>query len=259
VFMDLSGFISLFGAIAVIIIGMALAGSPMQFVDPASFFIVIGGGIGTLFFSYPLKKMSDLLGVMRVVFRKQHLDVNEVRPVMVSFAEKARREGLLALEDDLAELNDEFLQKGLQLVVDGTDPEVVEDIMKKELDYIHDRHQWGAGVMDHMAGIFPALGMIGTLIGLVVMLGNLQNPDQLGPSMAVALITTFYGAVVANVVVAPMGERLRTKNDEEILQKELMIEGVLSIQAGDNPRIVEEKLKAFLKRSDLDEEEQGPA
>lgn len=254
--MDFSGILSIVGTIGVIIVGMTLAGSPAAFIDPASFFIVIGGGIGTLFFSYPLKKCFDLIGVVKVVFRKQQLDVNEVRPVMVSFAEKARREGLLALEDDLAELNDEFLQKGLQLVVDGTDPEVVEDIMTKELDYLHERHQWGAGVMDHMAGIFPAIGMIGTLIGLVVMLGNLDNPDQLGPSMAVALITTFYGALVANVVAAPMGERLRTKNQQEVLQKELMIEGVLSIQAGDNPRIVEEKLKAFLKKSDLEEEEE---
>lgn len=253
--MDIGGILSIVGTFAVIIVGMFLAGSPAAFVDAASFFIVIGGGVGTLFFSYPLDKSIEAFKVMGVIFRSQELDVNEVRPVMVSFAEKARREGLLALEDDLAELNDEFLKKGLQLVVDGTDPEVVEDIMTKELDYIHDRHQWGAGVMGHMAGIFPAIGMIGTLIGLVVMLGNLDNPDQLGPSMAVALITTFYGAVVANIIFAPMEERLKTKNKAEVLQKELMIEGVLSIQAGDNPRIVEEKLKAFLKKSDIEEED----
>ncbi|MFB6344706.1 MAG: motility protein A [bacterium] len=255
--MDISGILSIVGTFGVIIVGMIMAGNPIMFVDPASFFIVIGGGFGALLFSYPLSKCIELLSVLKVVFRKQQLDVNEVRPVMVSFAEKARREGLLALEDDLAELNDDFLQKGLQLVVDGTDPEVVEDILTKELDYIHERHQFGAGVMDHMAGLFPALGMIGTLIGLVVMLGNLDNPDQLGPSMAVALITTFYGAVVANVVAAPMGERLRAKNDSEVLQKELMIEGILSIQAGDNPRIVEEKLKAFLRISDIEEEEEA--
>lgn len=255
--MDLSGILALVGTFGVIIVGMMLAGNPAMFLDPASFFIVIGGGIGALFFSYPLKKCLDLGGILKVVFRKQELDVNEVRPVMVSFAEKARREGLLALEDDLAELNDEFLRKGLQLVVDGTDPEVVEDILTKELDYIHERHQFGAGVMDHMAGLFPALGMIGTLIGLVVMLGNLDNPDQLGPSMAVALITTFYGAVMANVVASPMAERLKTKNESEVLQKELMIEGILSIQAGDNPRIVEEKLKAFLKKSEIEEEEEA--
>ncbi len=254
--MDLSGILSLVGTIGVIIIGMSLAGSPAAFIDPASFFIVFGGGFGTLMFSYPLKKCFDLIGVFKVVFRKQELDVNEVRPVMVSFAEKARREGLLALEDDLNELNDEFLQKGLQLVVDGTDPEVVEDIMTKELDYIHDRHKWGADVMGHLAGVLPAIGMIGTLIGLVVMLGNLQNPDELGPSMAVALITTFYGALLANVVAAPMEERLKTKNKQEVLQKELMIEGVLSIQSGDNPRIVEEKLKAYLKKSDLEEQDE---
>lgn len=255
--MDLGGVLSIVGTFAVIIVGMIMAGNPVMFVDPASFFIVIGGGIGALFFSYPVDKCLEMIGILGVVFRSQDLDVNEVRPVLVSFAEKARREGLLALEDDLAELNDEFLQKGLQLVVDGTDPEVVEDILSRELDYIHERHQFGAGVMEHMAGLFPALGMIGTLIGLVVMLGNLDNPDQLGPSMAVALITTFYGAVMANVVAAPMAERLSTKSDAEILQKELMIEGILSIQAGDNPRIVEEKLKAFLKRSDIDEQEEG--
>lgn len=254
--MDISGIISVISTFGVIIIGMAIAGSPARFVDAASFFIVIGGGIGTLFFSYPLKKCIELIQVLKVVFRSQQLDVNEVRPVMVSFAEKARREGLLALEDDLVELNDRYLRKGLQLVVDGTDPDVVEEIMRKELHYLNRRHSFGSGVMDHLAGVFPSLGMIGTLIGLVVMLGNLENPDQLGPSMAVALITTFYGAVIANVVAAPMGERLRTKSEEEKLQKELMIEGVLSIQAGDNPRIVEEKLKAFLRESDLDADEQ---
>lgn len=253
--MDLSSILSIVGTFGVILIGMLLAGSPMAFVDPAAAFIVIGGVTGTFFISYPMNKVLEFGGVIKAYFTKQNLDVDEVRPVMVSFAEKARREGLLALEDDLEELDDEFLKKGIQLVVDGTDPELVEQIMKTELQYINDRHSWGAGAFDHLAAVSPALGMIGTLIGLVIMLGNLDNPDALGPSMAVALITTFYGAVLANVVFSPMAERLNTKNDAELLQKKLMIEGVLSIQAGDNPRIVEEKLKAFLKDAESSDEE----
>jgi chemotaxis protein MotA len=253
--MDISSILSFIGTFAVIFIGMLLAGSPAAFIDAPAAFIVIGGVTGAFFISYPMNKIIEFGGVLKAFFTKQNLDVDEVRPVMVSFAEKARREGLLALEDDLEELDDEFLKKGIQLVVDGTDPELVEQIMKTELQYINDRHSWGTGALDHLAAISPALGMIGTLIGLIIMLGNLDNPDQLGPSMAVALITTFYGAVMANVVFSPMSERLSTKNDAELLQKKLMIEGVLSIQAGDNPRIVEEKLKAFLKDAESGEEE----
>ncbi len=252
--MDLSSIVSVIGTMGVIFIGMAIAGNPIMFIDGASFFIVIGGGVGAFFISYPMDKCIEFISVLKVVFSGQQLDVDEVRPVMVSFAEKARREGLLALEDDLQELDDEFLRKGIQLVVDGTDPELVEQIMRTELNYIDKRHEFGSGAMVHMAGLFPALGMIGTLIGLVVMLANLDDPDALGPSMAVALITTFYGAVVANALCAPMGQRLSMKNDEEILQKELMIEGVLAIQAGENPRIVEEKLKAFLPEGKVGEE-----
>ncbi len=257
--MDVSSVISVIATIGVIIIGMFIASSGrlIMFVDPSSIFIVIGGGIGAFFISYPLDKCKRFISVLKVVFASQELDVNEVRPVMVSFAEKARREGLLALEDDLQELDDEFLRKGIQLVVDGTDPELVEQIMRTELEQIDDRHGFGSGVMTHMAGLFPSLGMIGTLIGLIVMLANLDNPDALGPSMAVALITTFYGAVIANALAAPMGQRLSTKNDDEILQKELMIEGVLAIQAGENPRIVEEKLKAYLPASQITEEEES--
>ncbi|MGM0380898.1 MAG: motility protein A [bacterium] len=255
--MDISSILALIGTFGVILIGMFIAGQITMFVDPASVFIVIGGGIGAFFLSYPLDKCLKFLSVIKMVFTKQQLDVDEVRPVMVSFAEKARREGLLALEDDLQELDDEFLRKGIQLVVDGTDPELVEQIMRTELEQIDERHSFGSGAMVHMAGLFPALGMIGTLIGLVTMLAQMDNPDALGPAMAVALITTLYGAILANVVCAPMGERLSSKNNKELLQKELMIEGVLAIQAGENPRIVEEKLKAYLPESKISEEESG--
>ncbi len=255
--MDLSSIISIIATLAVILIGMWIAseGALIMFVDAASFFIVIGGGLGAFFISYPLNKCRKFLSVLGVVATSQDLEVNEVRPVMVSFAEKARREGLLALEDDLQELDDEFLRKGIQLVVDGTDPELVEQIMRTELEQIDQRHGFGNGAMLHMAGLFPSLGMIGTLIGLIVALAHLDDPDALGPAMAVALLTTFYGAVMANALCAPIGERLSIKNEEEILQKELMIEGVLAIQAGENPRIVEEKLKAFLPASQVMSEE----
>ena len=165
---------------------------------------------------------------------------------IVSFAEKARREGLLALESDVSELDNEFMKKSIQLVVDGTDPELVKAILDTEIGVREDRHLSNKAVFDTMAELAPAYGMIGTLIGLIAMLGNLQDVSALGPGMAVALITTMYGSMVANMFAGPISKKLAARSAQQIAAMELMVEGILAIQAGENPRIVEEKLKVFL-------------
>jgi chemotaxis protein MotA len=163
---------------------------------------------------------------------------------------------LLALEEDASQLDDEFMRKSIQLVVDGTDPELVKSILDTEIGLLEERHSANKSYLDSMGELGPAYGMLGTLIGLIQMLGNLDDPSALGPGMAVALVTTFYGSVMANMISIPLSKKLAQNSSREILCRELMVEGILSIQAGENPRIVEEKLKVFLQpkmRKQLDE------
>lgn len=165
---------------------------------------------------------------------------------IIELSSVARRDGLLALEEAGNKAEDEFLKKGIMLIVDGTDPELVRNIMETELTFLEERHAEGRGLYDAMGSYAPAFGMIGTLIGLINMLQQLDDPSSVGPQMAVALITTFYGSVMANAIFIPIAAKLKIKSKQEILMKELVVEGLLSIQAGENPRIIEEKLKTFI-------------
>ncbi|MDE6231731.1 MAG: MotA/TolQ/ExbB proton channel family protein, partial [Lachnospiraceae bacterium] len=165
---------------------------------------------------------------------------------IIELSNIARKEGLLALEEAANELEDEFMKKGILLIVDGTDPEMVRSIMENEMICIEDRHKKVIGFYDNVASMGPAWGMIGTLIGLINMLKNLQDISSVGPNMSTALVTTFYGSLLANWVATPVANKLRLNNSTEIMLKEVMIEGLLSIQAGENPRVIEEKLKSFL-------------
>lgn len=196
--------------------------------------------------SYPLTTFLEVASIAKNAFQTQQQDLSETINTIVRFADKARREGLLALDEDADALDDLFLQKGIRLVVDGTTPELVRNILETELAFIAQRHKMGQSVFETMGAFAPAFGMLGTLIGLIQMLVNLDSPDAIGPGMATALVTTFYGSVLANLVCLPIANKLKTRSTEEIYVKEAIIEGVLSIQAGDNPRIVEEKLKSFL-------------
>ncbi len=166
--------------------------------------------------------------------------------MLVNFSEKARREGLLALEDDVDEIDDEFLKKGIQLVVDGTDPELVRNILNAELTALDQRHFEGKDLYEQWGFLTPAFGLIGTLIGLIVMLSRLEDKSSIGAGMSVALLTSLYGAILANLMFLPMAKKLEMSNNEELLMKEIMIEGILSIQSGDNPRIVKDKLASYL-------------
>jgi chemotaxis protein MotA len=211
-----------------------------------SFFIVIGGTVGALFMSFPLAVILGIPKIMMKAVKNEVPDFAELIHMLVQFSEKARKEGLLAIEADIESIDDDFVKKGIQLVVDGTDPELVKSILDNEVNFTNERHDQGKGIMKAGEALGPAFGMIGTLIGLILMLGALDDPSTLGPKMAVALITTFYGSFIANVFFGPVATKLEYYNAQEILHRELSIEGILSLQAGDNPKVLEEKLKSFL-------------
>jgi len=176
---------------------------------------------------------------------------------IIELSNVARKEGLLSLEEASAELEDPFLKKGVLLIVDGTDPELVRAIMETELTSVDSRHRKKIAFWDDLGAIVPAWGMIGTLIGLINMLQQMNDPSSIGPSMAVALITTLYGSMLANWICFPIAAKLKSKNEEEMVIKEIMIEGLLSIQAGENPRVIEEKLKSFLTPAEKAEMEEA--
>lgn len=244
--MDIATLLGFIVGSALIVWGMAQGGSGLaMFVNIPSVAIVIGGGLSAVMVCFPLPQVIGAMKVVKNAFLPQTLDTSNIVGTIVSFAEKARREGLLTLEEDAAELNNDFLQKAIQLVVDGTDPELVRDILEIELAFLEDRHKLGKDIFEQLGVFFPAFGMIGTLIGLIAMLANLDDPSSIGAGMAVALLTTFYGAVLANFVALPIAKKLSVRSQEEVLMRQVIVEGVLSIQNGENPRIVHEKLKAF--------------
>ncbi|MDR0305793.1 MAG: MotA/TolQ/ExbB proton channel family protein [Chitinispirillales bacterium] len=219
------------------------------FIDLPSIYIVLGGSSAATLAAFPASKMINSLSVARNVFFVASKSPVEVIKQLVEFAEQARREGILALESRANEIKDEFLKKGIQLAVDGTEPDLIKDILETDISFTEDRHAEGAKLFDFMGFMAPAFGMMGTSVGLVLMLGNLSDVESIGPNMAVALITTFYGSVMANMFCIPIVEKLKNYSRKEILIRELMLEGIMSLQSGDNPRIVEQKLTSFLEPS----------
>lgn len=242
--MDLATLIGL--TLGVICMFVGMGGQFGIYINVPSLFITVGGTFASVIISYPLKDSLSLLGVVKNAFFAGEQPVQDVIALLVKFAERARREGILALEKQMEEVKDTFLKNGIQLAVDGTEPELLKEIMETELSYLDGRHKNWKGMFDQFAALSPAWGMLGTLIGLIAMLSQLDNPDALGPGMAVSLITTFYGSLMANYIFIPLGNKLDGKSKDEILIKELMIMGILSIQSGDNPRIVEQKLNSFI-------------
>lgn len=246
--MDIATIGGLIAGFVFIALGIIFAkGNVMMFLDPASVMITLGGSFAALCISNSLGKILGVWNVARNAFFPTSYNPDEMIITLVSFSEKARREGLLALEDDLDELDDDFLRKGIQLVVDGTDPELVRRIMETELEHIMSRHDEMRKIFEDWALFAPAFGMIGTLMGLILMLVNIEDKSAIGPGMSAALITTFYGAIVANLIMQPLANKLEIGGNEEALLKLIMIEGTLSIQSGDNPRIVKDKLISYLE------------
>ena len=217
----------------------------------ASIFIVFGGVIASTIVSYPLDALKNLGKLMGNAFKLKKVDFQADIENIVKIANVARREGILALEESVSEMNDPFMQKGIMLIIDGSDPELVKSVLETELVFVRERHSSGQAILLQMSSFSPAYGMIGTLVGLINMLRKLDDPSSLGPSMAVALVTTFYGVVLANLLFTPLAKKLAAQSADECLRKEMVLEGILSIQDGENPRIIREKLNAFLPHSQV--------
>jgi len=235
----LAGFMLIFAAIY-------LGGGGGAFINVPAVLITVGGTVSATLVHFP---MGEVFRIISVVKRTFTIAVPEARGVihrMVEFARVARRDGVLALEDSLSQVGDDFLTKGLQLLVDGAEVEQIREIMGIELDSIERRHRVGSNILSFMGEAAPAFGMIGTLIGLVQMLRQLEDPSQIGIGMATALLTTFYGALLANLLFIPLAGKLRTRSKEEVTVREMMIEGLVGIQTSLQPRELEDKLVSFL-------------
>jgi chemotaxis protein MotA len=217
-----------------------------QFYDPEGVIVIFGGSICVLMISYPTSVLKAIPKIILKTVFGSKIHLPEIIEMMVNFATTARRDGLLALEEKLKELKDPFLLRGIQMIIDGITPESVRAILNTELDQMGVRHMVGKGVIEYIGSAAPALGMCATLIGLVRMLANLSDPSSLGPSMSVALVATFYGATLANFICIPLGNKLHDNNLEEMLGRQLMIEGILAIQSGENPNVIRERLMSFL-------------
>lgn len=245
--MDLSSIIGLVLGFAMLIGGFLLEGGHFtSLLEPTAAMIVFGGTAGATIASFSMDDIKQVPTLFKIMFTEKKYEVNELISILTGFAEKARREGLLSLERETTAIDDEFLRQGIQLVVDGTDPALVRDILETQIDFTEQRHKIGADIFEAAGGYSPTMGIIGTVMGLVHVLSNLADPESLGPSIAVAFIATLYGVAFANVAWLPIGHKLKLKSKQERFMREIGLEGILSIQAGDNPSIVREKLRAFL-------------
>jgi len=229
------------------VLGAIFMGSGLNvFINIPSLCIVLGGTIGVTLIAYPLRDFLSVIKVVQKALFTKNISATELISKFTSFASKTRKEGILALESEIKEVKDEFLKKGVQLSIDGLEPQQIQNILDTEIDFVRDRHKLGADLFTSMGTFAPAMGMIGTLIGLVQMLQSMDDPSTIGPAMAVALLTTFYGSLMANICCMPIAGKLKTRSKEEMLTKEMTIQGIMSLSNGDNPRILEQKLLAFL-------------
>jgi len=213
--------------------------------------LVIGGAVLTTLIAFPGGRLRSLGDLLRNAFAVQTRSSQELVILLVAMAEIARRDGLLALDKPVAGLKDEFLKRAMRMAIDGMDARMIESICRAEMESVDLRHTYGVRFIESIGRSAPVFGMIGTLIGLVIMLGRMNDPTQIGPGMAVALLTTLYGLVLANVFCLPLARNLSHRSSEELLNKTIALAGVLAIHAGDNPRIVEQKLRAFVPGSVL--------
>lgn len=217
-----------------------------NFMDPLSIVIVFGGTFATLMIMFPASQFTHIFKHLRIIFMPNQYKPTSYIEVLVECAKKARINGLLALEEDLADMKDPFMKQSIQMIVDSVDPEKVKIQMSEWMDSIDERHAQERAFYDKGCSLAPAFGMIGTLIGLINMMKSLEDTASVGPNMAVALVTTFYGSILANIVFAPISNKLRVRHEEEYLCLSIVSEGVQAIQAGENPNIIQEKLMRML-------------
>ncbi|MEM7229461.1 MAG: motility protein A [Planctomycetota bacterium] len=257
--MDIATVVGVILGSFLILLAVLLGGSLMAYIDPASVLIVVGGGLAATMTSFTLAKFLKLPKVVLLTVFGKTEDPGKLVEQLVELAEIARRDGILALEASTENIDDPFLVRGISMAVDGSDPEVIEAIMETELENLMDRHAAGKGLLDAVGRFAPAFGMIGTLIGLVAMLSNMDDPAKIGSGMAAALLTTLYGALLANVLALPLADKLGRLSADEVLNKTIIIQGVMAIQSGENPRNVQSKLLTFLPPTERPEEEQKQA
>ncbi|MDH3346564.1 MAG: MotA/TolQ/ExbB proton channel family protein [Desulfobulbaceae bacterium] len=244
--MDLATIIGMIAAFGLMIMAILQGGSLLIFLDTPSALIVIGGSIGVAMINYPIADILSAANVVKHAFMIKEQSVNNLISQLMDFANKARKEGILSLQSAMNKIDDEFLVKALQMAVDGQEPQELKLMLNTEINYIEERHTKGADIFTSLGNISPAMGMVGTLIGLVQMLQTMDDPSSIGPAMAVALLTTFYGSVISNVICNPIAGKLKTRSKTELLQKILIVEGMESILSGENPRIMEQKLHAYI-------------
>ncbi len=262
--MDLASLIGVIAGIVLCVFGIVVDTMDFSiiggFINPPSVLITLGGSLASVLTSNTLNEFINGLKCITLAFKTSNANLENAIKQIIDLSNVARKEGLLALEEAAQEIEDPFMKKGILLIVDGTDPELVKGIMETELDCMDSRHEKVIKVWGQWASMGPAWGMIGTLIGLVNMLNDMSDPSVIGPAMAVALLTTLYGSLIANWIATPVADKLKVNNEQEIMLKSIMIEGLLSIQAGENPRVIEEKLKSFLApsvREGMNEENEG--
>jgi len=244
--MDLSTLIGIVSGAMLVLVSILMGGSAAIFVHIPSMLMVFGGAIAATLISYKLKHVTGVMGVLQKTLKMDVSDNQAIVEKLTELARLVRREGALALDEEVRKIEDPFMRGGLEMVIDGSDSDTVRDIMELELSYLMERHKLGQGIFNALGMYAPAFGMIGTLVGLIAMLQQLEDPSNIGGGMAVALITTFYGALGSNLIFIPLAKKLKTKSDEEVVIKEMIIEGVLSIQRGDHPNNVSRKLYSFL-------------
>lgn len=245
--MDLVTVLGLVMAFGLILAAILVGGPLGAFIDVPSMLIVVFGSVAALMIAFPGGQLKTFPSVVRHAFFAKKRDPSKILAVMQEMSNRVRKEGgLLALEDMAGNLEDEFLKRGVQMIVDGYDPQAIQEVLYLEIDKISDRHSSGVDMFDALGAYAPAMGMIGTLVGLVQMLQNMSDPSAIGPAMAVALLTTFYGSVIANLIAIPLGKKLALRSGEEVAEKTLMAHGLLSILVGENPRFMSERLNVQL-------------
>jgi chemotaxis protein MotA len=249
--MDITTIVGTLVAFAAVFAAMMMGegGGMGTFLDVPSLALVFGGTFAVTLMNFPMGEIKQILKVMMVTTMHKSATPSQEISRIVSYANLARKEGLLALESKLQEVDDPFFAKGIQLVIDGFNADTVRDIMDLEAEWQRQRHSMGKKLLDQMGAFAPAFGMIGTLVGLVLMLQNLDDPSKIGGGMATALLTTLYGAMASNMVFLPLAGKLEVRAKQEALLRELMIEGIVAIQSGEKPQLIKEKLKGFLSPS----------
>ena len=244
--MDIATIIGILSGLGLVLFTIIQGGNLEIFIHLPSMMIVGGGAMAATLVNFPLKEVIGVMGVVKKAFTSDDTQATDIIDIFVNLSMKARRDGILAIDRELHKIDDDFMRTGLEMAVDGAEPESIKSVMEAELNYLTERHKKGQSIFMSLGNYAPAFGMIGTLMGLIAMLRTLDDPSNIGAGMAVALITTFYGSLLANLLFLPIAGKLKNRSDHEIVLKEMMVEGILSIQYGDHPKNISRKLLNFI-------------